>query len=146
MEPADLVVAGENCILLEKLAESLTWHLRLLNTGSVRARLYLEDGVADLACVSGPEAAGEGMALIWGFKRELGLVFRDAGALSDLAARRIVGWRSDSAMHAEFERHLLSWASPILSMCGWPGRIQPWLRLLPLAGRRWALQKGRRQL
>ena len=80
----------------------------LLNTGSVRARLYLEDGVADLACVSGPEAAAEGMALIWSFKRELGLVFRDAGALSDLAGLRIVGWHRDFAMHAAFERHLLA--------------------------------------
>ena len=37
-------------ILLEKLAERLPWRLMLLNTGSLRARLYLEDGVADLAC------------------------------------------------------------------------------------------------
>ena len=108
VEPVDLVVAGENCILLEKLAERVPWSLVLLNTGSVRARLYLEDGVADLACVSEPEAAAEGMELIWSFKRELGLVFRDAGALSDLAGLRIVGWQRDSAMHAAFERHLLA--------------------------------------
>jgi len=107
-EPAYLVVAGENCILLEKLAESVPWNLRLLNTGSVRARLYLEDGVADLACVSGPEKTAEGMALIWGFKRELGLVFRDSGALSDLAGQRIVGWPRDLAMCAAFERSLLA--------------------------------------
>ncbi|MCX6677964.1 MAG: molybdopterin biosynthesis protein [Methanothrix sp.] len=108
VEPADLLVAGENCILLEQLAERVPWHLRLLNIGSVRARLYLEDGVADLACVSEPEAAADGMALIWSFKRELGLVFQDAGALSDLAGRRIVGWHRDFAMHAAFERHLLA--------------------------------------
>jgi putative molybdopterin biosynthesis protein len=108
VEPSDLVVAGENCILLENLAERVRWNLRLLNTGSVRARLYLEDGVADLACVSEPEAAAEEMALIWRFKRELGLVFRDAGALSDLAGLRIVGWHRDFAMHAAFERSLLA--------------------------------------
>jgi putative molybdopterin biosynthesis protein len=108
VDPSDLVVAGENCIRLENLAEGVPWNLRLLNTGSVRARLYLEDGVADLACVSEPEAAAEGMMLIWSFKRELGLVFRDAGALSDLAGLRIVGWQRDSAMHAAFERHLLA--------------------------------------
>ncbi|MCX6672983.1 MAG: molybdopterin biosynthesis protein [Methanothrix sp.] len=108
VEAADLVVAGENCILLEQLAERVPWHLRLLNTGSVRAGLYLEDGVADLACICGPEAVPEGMALIWESKRELGLVFRDAGALSDLSERRIVAWHRDFAMHAEFERHLLA--------------------------------------
>jgi len=108
VDAADLVVAGENCILLEQLAERVPWHLRLLNTGSVRARLYLEDGVADLACVSGLAAVPEGMVLIWEFKRELGLVFRDVGTLSDLAGRSIVGWHRDFAMHAAFERHLFA--------------------------------------
>jgi molybdate-binding protein len=108
VDPVDLVVAGENTHLLETLAERVPWRLVLLNTGSVRARLYLEDGVADLACVSEPEAAAEGMELIWRFKRELGLVFRDAGALSDFAGLRIVGWHRDFAMHAAFERHLLA--------------------------------------
>ena len=107
-QPADLVVAAENTLLLEKLAESLPWRLMLLNSGSVRARLYLEDGVADLACVSGPEAALEGMELIWSYKRELGLVFRDAGVLSDLDGLRIVGWHRDFAMQAAFERSLLA--------------------------------------
>jgi len=78
----------------------------LLNSGSVRARLYLEDGVADLACVSGPQASADGMSVIWSFKRDLGLIFRDAGALSNLAGQRIVGWHRDSAMHGAFERHL----------------------------------------
>ncbi|MHB8117683.1 MAG: molybdopterin biosynthesis protein [Methanothrix sp.] len=107
VEPADLVVAGENTRLLEKLAERVPWRLVLLNTGSVQARLHLEDGVADLACICGPEALPEGMTPIYSYKRELGLVFRDAGALSDLAGRRIVGWHRDFAMHAAFERHLL---------------------------------------
>ena len=110
VEPADLVVAGENSLLLEKLAESLPWRIMLLNCGSMRARLYLEDGVADLACVSGRKAAleavPEGMTLICSYKRELGLVYREAGAFTDLAARRIVGWQRDFAMRAAFERSL----------------------------------------
>ena len=109
VEAADLVVAGENCRLLEQLAERVPWRLVLLNCGPVRARLYLEDGVADLACVSGQQAVPpEGMSLIWGFKRELGLVFRDADILSDLSDRRIVGWQRDSALQATFERSLLA--------------------------------------
>ena len=112
VEPADLVVAGENALLLEKLAEGAPWRIMLLNSGSLRARLYLEDGVADLACISGPQEVppegGKGMSQIGSFKRELGLVFRDAGALSNLAGQRIVGWQRDSAMHGAFERHLLA--------------------------------------
>lgn len=111
-EPADLVVAGENALLLEQLAERAPWHILLLNSGSLRARLYLEDGVADLACVSGPQASADGMSVIGGFKRDLGLVFRDAGALSNLAGQRIVGWQRDSAMHGAFERHLSALGLP----------------------------------
>ncbi len=106
-EPADLVVAGENALLLEQLAERAPWRIMLLNCGFVRAGLYLKDGVADLACISGPQAAApEGIAMIGCFKRELGLVFRDAGALSNLAGQRIVGWHRDFAMHGAFEQHL----------------------------------------
>jgi putative molybdopterin biosynthesis protein len=111
-DPADLVVAGENTLLLEQLAERAPWHIQLLNCSSMRARLYLEDGVADLACVSGPQAPADGMASIWSFRRELGLVFRDAGALSKLAGQRIVGWQRDSAMHGVFERHLSALGLP----------------------------------
>ena len=107
LQAPDLVVAGENSMILERLAESLPWRLMLLNTGSVRGRVYLEDGVADLAAVSSLDAAPvpEGMTVIKGYKRELGLIYRDAGAMSDPGSR-IVGWHRDSMMKAAFERAL----------------------------------------
>ena len=108
MEPADLVVAGENSWLLEKLAESMPLRIKLLNNGSMRARLFLEDGVADLAAVCGPEEAADEMELVGAFTRELGLVFRDSAVLSSLSVMRIVGWNRDSALHEAFERHLRS--------------------------------------
>ncbi|MDD4653593.1 MAG: molybdopterin biosynthesis protein [Methanothrix sp.] len=108
MEPADLVVAGENSSLLEKLAESMPLRIQLLNIGSVRARLYLGDGVADLAAVCGPEEAAEGMRLVGALPRELGLVFKDPAVLSSLSGQRIIGWNRDSSLHAAFERHLQS--------------------------------------
>lgn len=104
----NLVVAGENSIILERLAESLPWRLALLNTGSLRGRVYLEDGVADLAAVSSIDAVPvpEGLALLKGYKRELGLIYRDAEAMSDPASR-IVGWHRDSVMLGALERALL---------------------------------------
>jgi putative molybdopterin biosynthesis protein len=112
METADLLVAGENSQLLEKLAESMPLRIKLLNNGSMRARLFLEDGVADLAAVCGPEGMAERMPewmqLVGAFTRELGLVFRDSAVLSGLSGQRIVGWNRDSAMHGAFERHLAS--------------------------------------
>jgi Periplasmic molybdate-binding protein/domain len=50
------------------------------------------------------------MTPIYSCKRELGLVFRDAGVLSDLDGLRIVGWHRDFAMQAAFERSLLALA------------------------------------
>jgi putative molybdopterin biosynthesis protein len=104
----DLVVAGENSIILERLAESLPWQLMLLNTGSLRGRVYLEDGVADLAALSSIDTVPvpDGLTEIKGYKRELGLIYRDAGALSDHGSR-IVGWHRDSVMLGALERALL---------------------------------------
>jgi putative molybdopterin biosynthesis protein len=102
-EPADLVMAGENSIFLEKLAGSLPLRLALLNTGSLQARLYLEDGVADLACVSGRAAAAEGMTVIGSLKRELGLIFREGVDLQGVGSLRMAGWHKDSAMKAAWE-------------------------------------------
>lgn len=109
MEPSDLVVAGENSLFFEKLAECMPLRILLLNNGSARARLFLEDGVADLAVVCGPDEGAESMSIVGSFRRELGLAFQDAGVLSSLSSQRIVGWHRDSALHALFERHLLTW-------------------------------------
>ncbi len=59
LDAPDLVVAGENSMLLERLAET-SGHIRLLNTGSDRGLVYLADGVADVACISGRQAAARG--------------------------------------------------------------------------------------
>jgi len=108
LQTPSLVVAGENSVILERLAGSLPWRLMLLNTGSLRGRIYLEDGVADLASISDLEAVPvpTGMKAIKGYKRELGFIYRDAGAISNPGSR-IVGWPMDSAMKAAFERALL---------------------------------------
>ncbi|RQW77659.1 MAG: molybdopterin biosynthesis protein [Methanothrix sp.] len=106
LEVPDLVVAGENSAIVEKLAEKLPLQIRLMNTGSLRGRMYLGDGVADLACVSGLAEAPAGTVLVKGYKRELGLIYRDESALQNLARSRIVGWHRDFALKAAFERIL----------------------------------------
>jgi putative molybdopterin biosynthesis protein len=102
----DLVVAGENSLILEKIAENLSWRLLTLNTGSLRGRIYLEDGVADLACVSGLEAAPPGLKIYAGYKRELGLVFRNIQAIQEIRSMRVIGWNRDSLLKADFEQTL----------------------------------------
>jgi len=53
----DLVVAGENSLLLERLAETLPFQIKLLNVGSLPGRIFLEDGAGGPGSVSGPQKA-----------------------------------------------------------------------------------------
>jgi putative molybdopterin biosynthesis protein len=106
LETPDLVVAGENSVALEKLAETLPIRLRLMNTGSVRGKIDLLDGLADLVCVSGLTDIPAGLTLIKSYKRELGFIFKDESVLQDLESKAIVGWHMDSQMKRLFEQVL----------------------------------------
>ena len=106
LEAPDLVVAGENSVLLERLAETLPFRVKLLNVGSASGRIRLEDGLADLAGVSGPQKQSGKITVLKGFRRELGLIFKDARVLQDIGRSRMVGWPRNSAMRAICERVL----------------------------------------
>lgn len=105
-DPSTLLLAGENSILLERLAENRPGCLRLLNAGHIQARIYLEEGVADLACVWGLDRPWEGAEIIWSGEMEMGLLFRDRSALSHLAGLPLVGWQRDSSLKSDFEAAL----------------------------------------
>ena len=98
-----LLVAGENSILLEKQAESRPGCLRLLNAGPIQARIYLEEGVADLACVWNLDRPWQGAEIIWSGEKEMGLLFRELEDLSHLADRPLAGWQRDSSLKSAFE-------------------------------------------
>ena len=98
-----LLVAGENSILLEKQAESRPGCLRLLNAGPIQARIYLEEGVADLACVWNLDRPWQGAEVVWSGEKEMGLLFRDRSALTHLADRPLAGWQRDSSLKSAFE-------------------------------------------
>lgn len=98
-----LIVAGENSILLEKQAESRPGCLRLLYAGPIQARIYLEEGVADLACVWNLDRPWQGTEIIWSAEREMGLLFREQEALSHLADISLAGWQRDSSLESAFE-------------------------------------------
>jgi len=101
-----LLVAGENSVLLEKQAEIRPGCLRLLYAGPIQARIYLEEGVADLACVWGLDRPWQGTEIIWSAEREMSLLFREREALSHLADRPLVGWQRDSSLKSAFEAAL----------------------------------------
>jgi len=104
----DLVVAGENTVLLDWLIENQFPRVRLMNTGSARGRILLEDGIADMVCVSGAAELSEGVTTIMSYSRELGLISKDSSALQNIEEKRIVGWHKDSKMRLQFENALLA--------------------------------------
>jgi putative molybdopterin biosynthesis protein len=103
LEAPDLVVAGENSLLLEDLTETLPYLVRLLNNGTVPGRIFLQDGLADLAVISGPQRQTDKITVLQGFSRELGLIFRNERTLQDIHHSRVVGWQKDSAMKMLFD-------------------------------------------
>ena len=110
--PAELVIAGENTKLLEDLAGE-AGEIRLINCGSLRGRMLLEDGVADIAAVVGGSApAPEGLAVLAGLDLELGLVYRGGDAPEDLSACRLIGWQRDSALKVLWNKALLDLGLP----------------------------------
>jgi putative molybdopterin biosynthesis protein len=102
-DPDTLIVAGENSVILENLAESRPGSLRLLHAGPIQARIYLDEGVADLACVWGLDRPWQGTEIIWSTEREMGLLFREQEALSHLADISLAGWQRDSSLKSDFE-------------------------------------------
>ena len=104
LEPPELVLSGENSVTLEKLAETVPIEVRLMNTGSMRGQNDLLDGLANLACVSGPTDIPASLISIKSYKRELGFIFKDESALQDLENKAIVGWHRDSHLKKLFEQ------------------------------------------
>lgn len=122
----DLVIAGENSLLIEQLAEELPFGTRVLNTGSLRGRIFVEDGIADMACIScsisgvvsgnvsesisqsvpGQPQPSSDMVLVKGYRRDLGLISKGIIDQKDIGKMRIVGWHRDSEMKKLFESFL----------------------------------------
>ncbi len=126
----DLVIAGENSILIERLAEELPFGIRVLNTGALRGRIYVEDGIADMACesssisgvissvvsgnvsdsvshnMSGQPQPTSDMVIVKGYRRDLGLISKGIIDQKDIGQMRIVGWHRDSEMKQLFESFL----------------------------------------
>ncbi|HWQ20663.1 MAG TPA: molybdopterin biosynthesis protein [Methanotrichaceae archaeon] len=102
----DMIICSESDPVLEQISETLPFRIRLMNVGSRRALTYLEDGVADIACISGLKEAPNGAALVRGYRRELGLMSRDPELLDldtrALEKKRIIGWHRDFEMSRIF--------------------------------------------
>lgn len=112
IEP-DLVVSGESCPVLQRMIDSMQerMHLRIRYnpTGSVHGMSDVEDGLADIACVSSlseaPVKIPEGFVMIPGYTRDLGLAARNPETL-DMPAARVAGWSRGTGIAKSFERYM----------------------------------------
>jgi len=104
-EPFDLTVVGESCPVLETILEDVPFQVRYLIHGGQRGLAALEDGAADLACVSLQKDQkldlSPGCVSISGYNRNLGLMAKDPKllCLQDGSAVQLLGWARDSAMN-----------------------------------------------
>lgn len=106
----DVIMAGENCPMMEMIGEALPFQIRFINNGTKRGIISVEDGLADVACVSEPGefSTPEGFALIRGYNRELGLIGKDLRIPGSLQKdSSIVGWSRYSEMNALSRKALL---------------------------------------
>lgn len=99
----DVIVAGEDCPMMELITESLPFQVRFINNGTKQGITSVEDGLADVACVSRTEEEELripiGFDLIRGYTRELGLIGRDLSIPDSLQQDSgIVGWSRYSEM------------------------------------------------
>jgi len=107
----DLIISGENCSKLEVLAEKLPYNIRFLNNGK-RGFILLDEGLADIACVScyGTEGNNFGQKhfLASEYFQELGLMAKDEAflQLENIACLSIMGWSRESEMKLLLENSL----------------------------------------
>lgn len=98
----DLTIAGESCPVMEMIAEALPYNPRFILNGTRRGLLAVQDGIADIACISSQDGTPEtpdGFVLR-GYTRILGLMAKDHEFLESgkVAEARIMGWSRDSEM------------------------------------------------
>ncbi|TRZ67921.1 MAG: molybdopterin biosynthesis protein [Methanothrix sp.] len=97
--PPELLVTGEDCPALDILAELLPIPTRFVFSGTRRGVISVEDGVADLAAVSGIGQIRSG-CLVKGYIRELVMMSRDPDLLTldKLQDGQMMGWAQESEM------------------------------------------------
>ena len=97
--PPELLVTGEDCPALDLLAELLPIPTRFVFSGTRRGVISVEDGVADLAAVSGIGQIRSG-CLVKGYIRELVMMSRDPDLLmlDGLLDGQMIGWSQESVM------------------------------------------------
>ncbi len=98
-EGSYLIVTGENCAILENALEQMHIDFRYMVKSAIHAIADLQDGLADIACLSSYESEVNGdLVVMKSYRRELGLIAREAEILSNYKDATFAGWSRDAKM------------------------------------------------
>lgn len=94
----DLIVSGESCPVLEAALDRMNLRFRYLVRGSLRALTDLQDGLADIACITATQELPEDLRVVASYRRELGLISRNPDLLLNSDGAAFAAWGRDSGV------------------------------------------------
>jgi len=104
----DLIISGESCPLLESTLDRMNLRFRYLVRGSMRALSDLQDGLADIACITSPRELPEGLRVAASYRRELGLISTTPNLLLNPDGATFAGWSRESCVRSIMDSMLPS--------------------------------------
>ncbi|MCX8207256.1 MAG: molybdopterin biosynthesis protein [Methanothrix sp.] len=96
----DIIVSGESCPLLEDALDRMDLRFRYLVKGSLRALSDLQDGLADLACVTATTELPPDLTVVASYRRELGLISRNPDLLLNPDGATFAAWSRESGIRS----------------------------------------------
>lgn len=96
----DLIISGESCPLLEDALDRMALRFRYLVRGSLRALSDLQDGLADLACVTATADLPADLMVVASYRRELGLISRNHDILLNPDGAAFAAWSRESGIRS----------------------------------------------
>jgi len=94
----DLIISGESCPVLEAALDRMNLRFRYLVRGSMRALTDLQDGLADIACITATQELPEDLRVVASYRRELGLISRNPDLLLNSDGAAFAAWGRDSGV------------------------------------------------
>lgn len=96
----DLIISGESCPVLEAALDRMDLRFRYMVRGSMRALSDLQDGLADLACITSLQDLPAGLRVVASYRRELGLIARDPDILLNPDGATFAAWSRESGIRS----------------------------------------------
>lgn len=102
----DLIVSGESCPVLEDALDRINLRFRYMIRGPVQALADLQDGLADIACITVRQELPADLRVVASYRREIGLMSRNPDLLLNPDNAAFAAWGRDSGVGCIMESML----------------------------------------